>query len=42
MDTPIIIKNLTKKFGDVVAVNNVSVTIDPGSFLTLLGTFRLR
>ena len=37
MDTPIIIKNLTKKFGDVVAVNNVSVTIDPGSFLTLLG-----
>ncbi len=37
MDTPIIIENLTKKFGDVVAVNNVSVTIDPGSFLTLLG-----
>ena len=37
MDTPIIIKNLTKKFGDVVAVNNVSVTIEPGSFLTLLG-----
>ncbi len=37
MDTPIIIKNLTKKFGDVVAVNSVSVTIEPGSFLTLLG-----
>ncbi len=37
MDTPIIIKNLTKKFGDVVAVNDVSVTIEPGSFLTLLG-----
>ena len=37
MDTPIIIKNLTKKFGEVVAVNNVSVTIEPGSFLTLLG-----
>jgi ABC-type sugar transport system ATPase subunit len=37
MDTPIIIKNLTKKFGDVVAVNNVSLTIEPGNFLTLLG-----
>lgn len=37
MDTPIIIENLTKKFGDVVAVNNVSLTIEPGSFLTLLG-----
>ena len=37
MDTPIIVKNLTKKFGDVVAVNNVSVTIEPHTFLTLLG-----
>jgi multiple sugar transport system ATP-binding protein len=37
MDTPIIIKNLTKKFGNVVAVNNVSLTIEPGTFLTLLG-----
>ncbi len=37
MNTPIIIKNLTKKFGDVVAVNNVSLNIEPGSFLTLLG-----
>lgn len=37
MQTPIIIKNLTKKFGDVVAVNNVTLTIDPGTFLTLLG-----
>jgi len=37
MDTPIIINNLTKKFGDVVAVNNVSLTIEPRSFLTLLG-----
>jgi len=37
MDTPIIINNLTKKFGDVVAVNNVSLTIEPGTFLTLLG-----
>lgn len=37
MDTPIIIKNLTKKFGNVIAVNNVSLTIESGSFLTLLG-----
>jgi multiple sugar transport system ATP-binding protein len=37
METPIIIKNLTKKFGDVVAVNNISLTIEPGTFLTLLG-----
>lgn len=37
MSTTITIKNLTKKFGDVVAVNNVSLTIEPGHFLTLLG-----
>jgi len=37
MSTPIIIKNLTKKFGNVVAVNNVTLTIEPGTFLTLLG-----
>lgn len=37
MNTPIIIKNLTKKFGNVVAVNDVSLTIEPGTFLTLLG-----
>lgn len=37
MDTPIIIKNITKKFGDVTAVNDVSLTIEPGTFLTLLG-----
>jgi len=37
MDTPIIIKNLTKKFGNVIAVNDVSLTIEPGTFLTLLG-----
>lgn len=37
MATPIIIKNLTKRFGQVTAVNNVSLTIEPGSFLTLLG-----
>lgn len=37
METTITIKNLTKKFGDVAAVNNVSLTIEPGTFLTLLG-----
>jgi multiple sugar transport system ATP-binding protein len=37
METNITIKNLTKKFGEVVAVNNVSLTIEPGTFLTLLG-----
>ena len=37
METPIIVKNLTKKFGDVVAVNNISITIEPRTFLTLLG-----
>jgi ABC-type sugar transport system ATPase subunit len=37
MATTITIKNLTKRFGSVVAVNNISLTIEPGSFLTLLG-----
>ena len=37
MDTTITIKNLTKRFGKVVAVDNVSLTIEPGAFLTLLG-----
>src|SRR5512140_206273 len=37
MATTITIKNLTKRFGKVAAVNNVSLTIEPGSFLTLLG-----
>jgi ABC-type sugar transport system ATPase subunit len=37
MATTITIKNLTKKFGNVVAVNDVSLTIEPGHFLTLLG-----
>ncbi|MCL7452408.1 MAG: ABC transporter ATP-binding protein [Anaerolineae bacterium] len=37
METAIIIGNLTKKFGDVVAVDDFSLTIDPGAFLTLLG-----
>jgi len=35
--TTIIIKDLTKRFGHVVAVNDVSLTIEPGAFLTLLG-----
>src|SRR5512141_679465 len=37
MATTITIKNLTKKFGNVAAVNNVDLTIEPGAFLTLLG-----
>ncbi len=37
MSTPITIKNLTKHFGKVTAVKNVSLTIEAGSFLTLLG-----
>jgi ABC-type sugar transport system ATPase subunit len=35
--TNIVIKNLTKRFGKTAAVNNVSLTIEPGAFLTLLG-----
>jgi multiple sugar transport system ATP-binding protein len=37
MSTTITIKNLTKRFGKVVALDNVSLTIEPGTFLTLLG-----
>ena len=37
METTIRIENLTKKFGHVVAVNRLSLTINPGAFLTLLG-----
>jgi len=37
VETSITINNLTKRFGDVVAVDNLSLTIDPGEFLTLLG-----
>jgi ABC-type sugar transport system ATPase subunit len=37
MSTTITIKNLTKRFGKVTAVNNVSLEIEAGSFLTLLG-----
>ncbi len=37
MDTTIRINHLTKKFGDVVALDHVSLVIEPGTFLTLLG-----
>src|SRR5512137_2170105 len=37
METYIRINNLTKKFGQIIAVNNVSLTIEDGTFLTLLG-----
>jgi multiple sugar transport system ATP-binding protein len=37
MSTTITIGNLTKRFGHVVAVDDVSLTVEPGSFLTLLG-----
>ncbi len=37
MQTTIRINNLTKKFGKVVALDNVSLVIDPGTFVTLLG-----
>jgi multiple sugar transport system ATP-binding protein len=37
MSTTITIKNLTKRFGKVVALDNVSLVIEPETFLTLLG-----
>jgi multiple sugar transport system ATP-binding protein len=37
MATTITIKNLSKHFGKVIAVNNVSLDIEAGAFLTLLG-----
>jgi len=37
MDTTIRINNLTKKFGEVVALDHVSLVIEPGTFVTLLG-----
>jgi ABC-type sugar transport system ATPase subunit len=37
MGTQIVIKNLTKRFGNVLAVNDVSLTVESGTFLTLLG-----
>jgi ABC-type sugar transport system ATPase subunit len=37
MSTTITIKNLTKRFGKVVALDKVSLVIEPGTFVTLLG-----
>jgi ABC-type sugar transport system ATPase subunit len=37
VETSITINNLTKRFGDVVAVRDFSLTIEPRAFLTLLG-----
>jgi len=37
MSTTITIKNLSKHFGKVVALDNVSLDIEPGTFVTLLG-----
>ncbi len=37
MGTQIVINNLTKRFGSTAAVNNVSLTVEVGTFLTLLG-----
>ncbi len=37
MSTTIAIRHLSKHFGSVTAVNDVSLTIEAGSFLTLLG-----
>jgi multiple sugar transport system ATP-binding protein len=37
MATAITVNNLTKRFGSVVAVDKVSLTIEKGAFLTLLG-----
>ncbi len=35
--TNICLNDLVKRFGDVVAVNNVALSIDPGEFVTFLG-----
>ncbi len=37
MSTQIVISHLTKNFGNVVAINDVSLTVEVGTFLTLLG-----
>src|SRR5512137_861898 len=37
METYIRINNLTKKFGKVIALDQVSLVIEPGTFVTLLG-----
>ena len=33
----IVLKNITKKFGQVTAVDNLNLVIEDGSFATLLG-----
>lgn len=30
-------KNITKKFGEVVALNNISISLEPGEILSLCG-----
>ena len=35
--TGVSIKGITKRFGDLVAVNNVSIEVQPGEFFSLLG-----
>ncbi len=42
METTIKINNLTKKFGEVVAINNVSLTIEPGYISNPAGSFWMR
>jgi multiple sugar transport system ATP-binding protein len=37
MSVRIEFRNLTKRYGDVAAVDNLSLTVEPGEFLTLLG-----
>ena len=37
MSQAVIIKNAIKRYGDFQAVNNISLTINPGEFFTLLG-----
>ena len=37
METTITIKNLTKNFGNVMALDHVNLVIEPGTFVTLLG-----
>lgn len=37
MGTRVILENITKRFGEVVAVDNLSLTVEPGELFTLLG-----